>query len=181
MKTKTTTAGKTAKILCMFALACGLLFTNCAKKGDTGPAGPAGTNGTNGNANVKSKTIFVAGSEWINSAGASTVTKLVSEITTDIINNGAVLVYVDNGSNNWSALPVTTTDPSGVVLAFGYDIEPGKLILNAEVNQNVTLTASTFGNTNFRIVTIAGSGRMANPNLNYNDYNEVKKAFNLKD
>ena len=162
------------------ALTLGLTLTSC-KKGDTGPAGPAGTNGTNGNANVKSKTIFVAGSEWINTPGQSTVTKLVTEITTDIVNNGAVLVYIDNGSNNWSAIPTTVADPSGLVLTFGYDIEPGKLILSTTVNANVTLTAATFSNTNFRIVTIAASGRVANPNLNYNDYNAVKKAFNLKD
>ena len=182
MKAKTTsTAGKTAKIFGTFALACGLLLTNCAKKGDTGPAGPAGANGTNGNANVKSKTIFVAGSEWINTVGESKVTKLVTEITTDIVNNGAVLVYIDNGSNNWGAMPTTVADPSGLVVTFGYDIEPGKLILSATVNASVTLTATDFGNTNFRIVTISGSGKIANPNLNYNDFNAVKKAFNLKD
>lgn len=163
------------------ALTLGLTLASCAKKGDTGPAGPAGTNGTNGNANVKSKTIFVAGSEWINSPGESSVTKIVSEISTDIVNTGAVLVYIDNGGNNWTALPATTTSTTGLVISFGYDIEPGKLILTAEVNANITLTASAFGNTNFRIVNIAGSGRLANPNLNYNDYNAVKKAFNLKD
>ena len=50
MKTKTTTAGKTAKIIGVFALACGLLFTGCKKepgpkgdKGDTGAQGPSGT------------------------------------------------------------------------------------------------------------------------------------------
>lgn len=163
------------------ALTLGLTLASCAKKGDTGPAGPAGANGTNGNANVKSKTIFVAGSEWINTPGESTVTKIVSEITTDIVNTGAVMVYVDNGNNNWSALPATATGTTGLVLSFGFDIEPNKLTLTAQVNANTTLTAATFGNTNFRIVTIAGSGRLANPNLNYNDYNAVKKAFNLKD
>ncbi len=167
-----------ATVFAGVALTLGLTLASCAKKGDIGPAGPAGTNG---NANVKSKTIFVAGSEWINTPGASTVTKIVSEITTDIVNNGAVMVYVDNGGNNWSALPATATGTTGLIVTFGYDIEPGKLILNAGVNANVTLTASTFGNTNFRIVTIAASGRMANPNLNYNDYNAVKKAFYLKD
>ena len=184
MKTKTTTAGKTAKILCMFALACGLLFTGCAKKGDTGPAGPAGTNGTNGtngNANVKSKTIFINGSEWTNTSGSSTVTKLIPEITTDIINTGAVLVYGEDTPGKWTALPVAMTSTAGVVLSYNYSIEAGKINLFIDNNTTTALTAGDIGNSNWRFVIMSGTGRLLNPNLKYNNYNEVKKAFNLKD
>jgi hypothetical protein len=31
------------------------------------------------------------------------------------------------------------------------------------------------------VVVIAASQRLANPQVNYNNYNEVKTAFNLKD
>ncbi|MFN8231169.1 MAG: hypothetical protein U0V03_09645 [Bacteroidia bacterium] len=182
MKNKNkTTAGKTAKIFGMLALACGLLISSCAKKGDTGPAGPAGTNGTNGNANVKSKTIFINGSEWTNTSGSSTVTKLIPEITSDIINTGAVLVYAEDVPGKWVALPVAQTTTAGVVLSFNYSIESGKINLFIDNNTTTTLTAGDIGNSNWRFVIMSGTGRLANPNVNYKNYNEVKKSFNLQD
>jgi len=37
------------------------------------------------------------------------------------------------------------------------------------------------GNQTFKIVAIAASGLMKNPNLDYNNYQKVKEAFNLDD
>ena len=55
MKTKTTTAGKTAKIIGMFALACGLLFTGCKK--EPGPKGDTGAQGAQGQPGPQAKTF----------------------------------------------------------------------------------------------------------------------------
>lgn len=132
---------------------------SCAKEGPQGPAGKNGTNGADGNANVKNKTIFVKGSDWSFSAGKATNTILVPEITADIVSKGAVMVY--GGENgNFDALPFTAADgTSGVVLAFGYGIEAGKLNLYVTWNTSVTLTAADIGDMDFKIVTIAGSDK----------------------
>src|SRR5688500_11702300 len=72
--------------------ACSLLFFSCAKEagpaGPQGPQGPAGAQGQAGpagNANVKSYTLFITGSEWTNDGNYSYVTKQLPEISADII------------------------------------------------------------------------------------------------
>ena len=174
-KTKTTTAGKTAKIFGTFALVCGLLFTGC-KKGDTGPAGPAGTNGTNGNANVVSSSI--TSSNWVYSSPSWGISFTYPAITQDIIDKGAVLVYLKVGSA-YNQLPLTIYQSATYSSTYEVSTIVGGLTIFA-TDSDLTQPNNP-GSKTFKIVVIAASQRMANPNVNYGNYNEVKKAFNLKD
>lgn len=159
---------RTSQFTKIIAVALALSFAGCAKDGATGPQGPAGTPGKDGNANVKSQVIFISGSEWINAAGYSYVTKIVPEITADIVTKGTVDVYAEDNGKWWS-LPLTTTTQNGGVLAYGYAIENGKITLDISVNVNVTLTSADIGNSNFKIVVIAGAAKNQKANSNGND------------
>ena len=162
------------------ALTLGLTLASCAKKGDTGPAGPAGTNGTNGNANVKSMSMTVVSSSWIYDATNKVYRATIIDvnITQDIVNTGAVMVYIVSGGTNL-ALPVTVYPSTAYSETFSFTFSLNTLVINV---QDSDLTQpNNPGAYTFKIVKIAASGRMANPNVNYNDYNAVKKAFNLQD
>lgn len=166
----------TAKTLGLFALACGLLFTNCSKDDNTGPAGPAGANGTNGNANVVSSTF--TSSSWLYTAPSWVVSFLYPAITQDIIDKGAVLVYLKVGSA-YSQLPLTIYQVSTFSSTYEVSTVVGGLSIRATDSD---LTQPNYpGLKEFKVVVIAASGRAANPSINYNDYNAVKKAFNLQD
>ena len=171
-KTKTTTAGKTAKMLGMFALACGLFFTGC-KKGDTGPAG---TNGTNGNANVVSSTI--TSSNWSYVSPSWEIAFSYPAITQTILDKGAVLVYLKTGTS-YAQLPMTFYQSA----SYSTSLEVSNFLGGVKIwwTDSDLTQPSNPGSWTFKIVVIAASGRAANPNVNYNDYNAVKKAFNLQD
>jgi len=170
--TKTTTAGKTAKIFGTFALACGLLFTGC-KKGDTGPAG---ANGTNGNANVVSSSLTTSAWTYVSPSWEMTFT--YPAITQNILDNGAVLVYVQQGSNYYQ-LPYTFYPASTYSRTYTFVHYLGGM--KVFVTDSDLTMPSNPGSLTFKVVVIAASQRMANPNVNYDNYNEVKKAFDLKD
>lgn len=173
-KTKKTTAGKTAKMLGMFALACGLLITGC-KKGDTGPAGPAGTNGTNGVANIKTNTFTTNTNQWI----ADNTNKLYyynytsSDITSAVLSSGAVMVYLGDGTGNlWIAMPFST---QGV--EFTYGIKPSSVEIDVSLSSG--LMPNNPGGQQFKVVIIPPA--MVKPNVNVKNYSEVKAAYNLAD
>lgn len=157
------------------------IFSSCAKEGPAGPAGPVGSAGTDGkdgkdgNANVKSSSYFITGSEWTFSAGEATLTKQMSQITSDIVTNGMVMVYAKpENSSAWEALPTSFGYNNGDVLSLGYSIEVGKLSLYWSWNTPATLTAADIGNNDFKVVVISGSALARHPNVNVRDYKQVE-------
>lgn len=157
-------------------------FTSCAKDGETGPAGPAGTNG---NANVvASNTVTL--NNWIsifddgtNYLFESTVSW--AGITQAIKDNGAVMVYMYDGVSNWYALPYSD-DGDTYSENFNYSFTVGQVVI--EVNGwDATLSPnpSDYNGAVVRIVAIAASVRVANPDVDWTDYNQVKTVLNLKD
>lgn len=167
---------KTFKFLSVALLIAGAsIFSSCAKEGPAGPAGAAGTNGKDGNANVKSQSYFITGSEWTYASGEATLTKQMSQITQDIVNNGVVSVYVKaSGSSVWEAMPTAIGDPTGIVLSLGYSYEVGKLNLFWTWNAPGQLSASNIGNNDFKVVVISGSALARHPNVNVRDYQQVE-------
>ena len=165
---------KTLRVL-LFLSIVSLAIASCQKgdKGDTGPAGTNGTNGTNGNANVID--TFFNAANWFNAAGNYT------EWTYDYVNtaydfNGLVQVYFYDGGNNWMAMPFTYHS-----LEWLYEVYRD--------THTIHLTMTTVGGTQvlsqpvgttFRLVVIPASHRLAHPEVNYNDFNEVKRVFGLK-
>ncbi|MHB8261220.1 MAG: hypothetical protein ACYDCN_07690 [Bacteroidia bacterium] len=90
-------------------------------------------------------------------------------ITQAAFNSGAVLVYIQPTSNTtaWTTVPlVSGTMQLNVVIYVG----------------SVTLVSNIAVNVlNVKIVVIPPAARLANPNVNLKNYEEVKAAFKLKD
>lgn len=164
----------TRTLIVMAAFAGSIMLNSCAKDGAVGPAGPAGTNG---NANVQSSTFTV--SNWTYSAPSYYSDISWGALTTDIINNGAVLVYVSTGTSVWSQLPLTLYTYSTYSSSLEVVSSTGNIRI-LWTDSDLTQPNNPGANT-FKVVAIAASQRLANPNINYDDYNQVKAAFHLKD
>ena len=180
-KTKTTTAGKTAMLLSMFALAFGLMFIGCKKEGPQGPAGPAGPTGAVGQAGPQAKTftftlVFNSGDTFKSYSG-------VTGFNTDDV----LLVYVFNanyGDDYYVQLPYMAGDAgaSGVHFWAEFSEMTGNLFINTTWADGTA--GSPWSSTKtfkFKAVLISSSQFKANPNVNWSNYNEVKATLNLKD
>ncbi len=160
-----------------------LLAMSCSKDGAIGPAGASGangingTNGINGNANVVGTNTFSAPpSSWTASSGNTvwSTTLLVPQITQAIVDRGTVSVFFLTG-NVWMALP--TSNPQNHYFSnFGFVLGQVGVFLVAESGYTITPGTSIF-----RVVVISPSNKMANPNTDWNDYNQVKQALHLED
>jgi len=149
---------------------------SCTKEGKQGETGPAGTNGVNGNANVKSASFTVYTWEWLTNGNSKYVDITSTLITTDILNSGAVLLYIKSGST-WQALPFTF--PQGTTSTLFRYLYAYNLV-EIQITQETGVPSIT-SNLEFKLVVMSSTARMSNPNIDYNNYYEVKGAFNLKD
>lgn len=95
-----------------------------------------GKNGIDGNANVETFVIEVTPSQWKGDANMRTATIDMPELTKEVCDNGAVVVYnhPDANSTEWQALPYTWPGDDGILIRFMY--EEGKVHINLTSNQN---------------------------------------------
>ena len=98
-------------------------------------------------------------------------------ITQDIVDNGSVEVYMSNGSDGWISLPVTIPISS----TYSSTFTPVHYLGGVTVWAFDTDTEQSAdpGSTTFKIVCISATVKLANSNLDWNNYAAVKKAFNL--
>jgi hypothetical protein len=191
------------KSIFIYLLFAAIIFIiGCAKDGETGPAGADGvngangtngtngingTNGSNGNANVSQSNFTVNGSDWTYNNlpvwdQSLTVILNDNDITQNIIDSGIVMVYLSLNSpaTEWFALPFTQKLNGNYLSqtwAFAYSLN------------NVTIkfyfsdgsSPSTPSTNYFKVVVISGTQRIANPNVNWNNYQEVKAFLNLSE
>jgi hypothetical protein len=177
------------KAFLSFAILAMIFLSSCTKPeaGPVGPQGPAGTNGTNGtngingNANViGSNTIVINNWTAVSNNGTyftfnSTITW--TTITQAIVDRGTVVVYMQDGSS-WLALPYTEAGQTGS-LTLGYRISVGVVTLICTGYSNTTIpTASSLNGDTFRVVAIPASVATANPNVNWENYEDVMKILN---
>ena len=147
---------------------------SCSEDGATGATGQAGADG---NANViGTNTVTTTSSNWTSySSGALWGTSLnVSGITQSILDRGIVSVFKSDSSGSWTALPFTFGNQS-----WFYSFGVGFVNIST-TNTNITSFANPASQT-FRVVIVSASNKMANPNINWNNYKEVKDALKLKD
>lgn len=152
-----------------------ILLLSCNKEG---PEGPAGTNGQDGNANVQLTTFAIT--SWTESGVSyKAASPWLSDITQNIVDNGAVHTYMSNGSGGWEPLPLTlypSSTYSRTYTAVHY--------LNGVtlwVNDSDLNLPSDPGTRSFKVVAVAASAKIANPDVDYTNYEEVKQTFNLLD
>jgi hypothetical protein len=148
-----------------------LLFISCTKEG---PQGPQGNPGLDGNANVHSYLYHVTswtldGTEYYN-------VLLADYITQDILDNGAVLVYMSNGSGSWLALPFT-------MWYNGYGEVTSQVIsvggITIWVSDSDLAPQAYPGNIDFKVVAIGGSTKSAMSAIDLKDYSAVAKFLKL--
>lgn len=155
---------KTIKRISILVIIASVLTTiSCTKEGKEGPAGPAGANG---NANVTALTFDVYSWHW----SSNSATLNATNVTQSIVNSGAVQVYLETSpySGEWLAMPLTV---SGNEMLYSYQVNYVNVMANPQPTSHER----------FKVVAIASSTRLANPNIDYSNYQEVKGAFNLKD
>ncbi len=160
----------------VFILLIGLtiVFVGCEKEG---PTGPAGADGTDGNAHVVSKTFVVYSTEWeeYQASGYTIyeVTKDFTEVTTEMVANGAIIAYMKN-EDFYVALPWTVSI-NNFSVSYSYGFSDGYVSLSAIYNQEITGGEPT--TKEYKVVFIDG---MPPTSLNLNDYESVKEFYNLE-
>jgi hypothetical protein len=155
-----------------FLIAGAMTFSNCEKVTVTGPAGE---DGKDGNANVVSSSITSGSWSFLSPSWSQSFS--YSAITQDILDNGAVLVYVASGVNYYQ-LPYTFYPTSSYSRTYNYVHYLGGLKVYVTDSD---LNTPEPGTLKFKVVVIEASGLIKNPNVDLNNYQAVKKAFNLTD
>lgn len=133
-------------------------LTSCKKaeagpKGDKGEAGSAGINGSNGNANVKTKTF--TNLVWIYNTPVYETTIAMTEINQNIVDNGAVIIALENTPGHYLTLPLTLYY-TGYQALVDYEYYAGGVkiyISNSQLVQPSVPSSSL----KFKITAIAGS------------------------
>jgi hypothetical protein len=180
-------------------IACMLLIASCSKTGPAGATGPAGVAGPTGaqgptGATGTTGTANVIYSAWLNvsfvgSDSASWQAQISApKLTDSILNTGSMKVYFNYGSDSAN---------SALVFALPLDGNLGMIAEPYFETQLITIIAASdlssyTDNGNhyyqYRYILIPG-GTTALPssvnagktNINWNDYNQVKKFLGLKD
>ncbi len=137
-------------------MALSLLIYSCV-----GPQGERGEDGLDGNANVGSAIYDVATSKWEGNYDGYKTTLIVPEITQDIYENGAVLVYMmkNEGSANQSfnMLPYTWLNNS-ITEYMDYDAFVGSIDITLRWTDNgVNNTEAPGDPYAFKVIIIAGT------------------------
>ncbi|HVA98118.1 MAG TPA: hypothetical protein VNG53_04420 [Bacteroidia bacterium] len=149
----------------------------------TGKNGAPGATGPQGNANVQSAAFTVT--SWGYNSPSYYVTLSVPALTASINSSGAVDVYMsfDNGTT-WNTVPYDYYQAGGDYLATDY-YTTGVVTVNWTYNVSTSTGSdpnSVFStSTQIKVVCVAPSIIKANPNVNWKNYNEVQRTFNLKD
>lgn len=142
--------------------------------------GKDGEPGKDGSSNVTSHTYSV--SNWTDNSTYWYAHLSVPELTSDNINTASVQVYFSTVANNWQAMPFTYVASTNHFM--NYITSIGQVEVDWEYNGvgSGSSPVTIYGATSmFKVVVIPPAAKKANPNINLNDYNEVKKAFDLKD
>lgn len=154
-----------------------IAFAGCAKDGEDGAQGPAGQDG---NANVYAFNYTITQWGWDGNYVYSEVDASDGlSISASDIANGALLSYIET-SAGWSALPYPYPIGGGTAQHYRGFFEVNHFLIRVSnydgSNPNPpALTAPR----KIKIVVIPQ--RIANPNVNTDNYEEVKSAYNLKD
>lgn len=167
---------KKVKVICMALLAI-VAMVSCR-----GPQGPQG------NANVASSTVTVHQNDWYWDNNTSWRVDIdYDAISKDITDYGAVLVYMENSANNWRQLPFTfyysVVDEDGVEGFYSSSLE----VSSYDEGVSIFWTENDFYDGyrptehRFKIVVIAANLYNSRTDVDYSNYEAVKKAFQLEE
>ena len=150
-----------------------LLTFNGCKKGDTGPQGPAGADG---NADVHAQVFTV--SSWIFSTPYYSADIVDTDITQSIVDYGAVIIYISNGSGGWELFPVTVFHGSYSSYYTAVHYLHGVTIW---ISDSDSVQPADPGTKTFKIIAISSQVMIAHPDLDWSNYSKVQKTLRLTD
>lgn len=177
----------------IFFLMLSVIACKKGEQGDIGPAGVAGAKGAKGTTGdkgvadakgmISSDWIAVKGTDWRLSTTISNlyfVTFTAPSLTADIVNRGMIYIFIKTeGIEGTDALPLANASTGRRFYAIVGLSNNAPAI---QFYQTVTPPLSTFStttNVSFRYVAVPAGARMAN--IDWTNYDEVKKALNWKD
>lgn len=159
-----------------------LTFTACQKDGPIGPQGPEGPPGLDGVVDVYSYYYTVFESDWDTfgepGIGFGYIASMdFPEITEDVLNYGAVLIYLYQDGSLFS-LPTTFVNSAdgGYLTSIWLTLNLGEVLVTFQDSDGLTVNPEE---QEFKVVII--DGYFNTPlSLNLKNYDEVKNYFNLK-
>lgn len=166
------------KLLIPFILFAAVLFQSCS--GPRGPQGPAGKDGLIGQTFEVEKVNFNASNDW--------QLRQNYPANVEVLDSDVILVYIlwdatTNGQPIWRLLPQAIDMPRGITYNFDFTPSDYTLFIDAPQTVNLgTLSSNVTQNQTFRIVAIPSDfpkGRMSSGAVDFNDYESVKKFYNL--
>ena len=178
-----------------------IFFVACSKegpagaKGDTGaqgaagPAGPAGSTGPKGDtgtANViYSDWIDVKYNPEIDPNNGDTLDFLATinapKLTNNILSTGEMKVYCNLGSATSPTVIAIPYAFEGILISPAFQLQKISLLSNAPNDVVGTYTVGTTKFQQYRYILVPGSVHGRYASVNWKDYEEVKKRFDIKD
>jgi hypothetical protein len=153
---------------------------NGCKKGEDGKDGADGQNGA---ANLIAYTYSI--SSWLYSSPAWYKNLSVPELTPDNINSASVQVYFYSATNTWKALPFTQYNSGAADYLMGFETTINIVKITWIYDSSLSSGSDPnayFGTTcQFKVVLIPPAMIVSHPDVDLKNYEEVKKAFDLKD
>ena len=146
----------------------------------------ASCRGPKTNANVYSSTVTVYESDWRWDNTSWRVDLRFDAINLNVHNDGAVLVYMDN-ENTWRQLPMTfyytDYDNQGNLVNCSSSLEVSSYDGGVSIfwTENDFYNGRRIGTHRFKIVTISNADYSARPEVDYSNYEEVKRVFQIKE
>jgi hypothetical protein len=131
-----------------------LIVSGCKKKeipGPKGDPGPAGVTTTVTVSAVKSSTVLI--SNWAYSSNYAYSDISWGEITQEIIDKGALLVYIEGSPGLWGTLPLTMIGSAKDAL-IDYDFQKGKATIY--ITYTDLSQPSNLGQFKFKLVAVPG-------------------------
>jgi hypothetical protein len=159
-----------------------ILVSAFACEGPRGPSGSDGFDGIDGEINAYSAMYEVSPSSWEGDYSGLFATLPMAEITGDIYENGAVLVYwMNDAAQNFSLLPYWYMNSEGLTINVACDIYIGSVdIFYQEIFDGLPDTFVPEETYYFKVVVIdAIPLATVKSMVDINDFNAVTKTFNV--
>jgi hypothetical protein len=148
-----------------------LMINGCKKGADGAP-------GKDGSANVKARTFPV--SPWQSNSSRWYTQLSVPEITSDNINSAGIQVYIGTASNTWLAIPYTYMASTNYF--WGFVTTVNSVEVRWEYNGiGIGSDPNTIYGATVQVKVVIIPPAMIKPNVNHQNYAEVKSAYKLKD
>jgi hypothetical protein len=131
---------------------------------------------------IESSTTTVSNWIWDNNDKLLYADMTWSAITSDVVDNGTIHIYLKTSGGDWAPLPRTVM-LSGTFYdyaqsqRFTFNVGRFQLI----VQDDDLLQPANPGTWTIRVVAVSGAQRFANPDLDWDNYEAVKNRFSLVD